>query len=115
MRTLFLNALDLLLPQPLVRVSGPSTLLVSLNHQPEERRQVLHLLHYIPERRGLEFDTLEDVIPVYNIRVSLRADQPVTAVTLVPDRIDISFNMIDGRVEFVVPEVNGHQMVEIIA
>lgn len=112
-RTLFLNALDLFLPQPLVRVSGPSTLLASLNQQPEVGRQVLHLLHYIPERRGLEFDTLEDVIPVYNIHVSLRADQTVTVVKLVPDAKEIPFNVIDGRVEFVVPEVNGHQMVEI--
>ena len=112
-RTLFLNALDLLLPQSQVRASGPSTLLVSLNQQSKPDRQVLHLLHYIPERRGLEFDTLEDVIPVYNIRVSLRANQKITAVTLVPDAAEIPFNEIDGRVEFVVPEVNGHQMIEI--
>ena len=33
-RTLFLNALDMLLPQPLVKHGGPSTLEVMLNEQP---------------------------------------------------------------------------------
>ena len=46
------NALDLLLPEPRVRHAGPSTLLVTLSEQLAHNRQVLHLLHYIPERRG---------------------------------------------------------------
>ncbi len=78
--SLFLNAIDLLLPDPLVRHGGPSTLEVSVTHQPEQRRDVLHLLHYIPERRGSAFDTVEDVLPVFDIDVSLRARPPVRGV-----------------------------------
>ena len=102
----------MLLPQPLVRTGGPSTLLVSLNQQPEQQRSVLHLLHYIPERRGLEFDTIEDVIPVFKIPVSVRADRAITSVSLVPGSTPIPFKVNSGRVDFIVPEVNGHQMVE---
>ncbi len=112
-KTLFLNALDLLLPQPLVRKGGPSTLLVTLHEQPQHQRRVLHLLHYIPERRGLGFDTIEDVIPLYNIPISLRADSPVQSVTLVPDGPSLPFTQSSGRVEFTVPAIHGHQMVEI--
>jgi hypothetical protein len=112
-KTLFVNALDILLPQPAVRVQGPSTLMVTLNEQKEQNRHVLHLLHYIPERRGEEFDTIEDVIPVFAIQASVRADGPVSGVRLVPQDSEIPFQMVDGRIIFTVPEVNGHQMVEI--
>ena len=72
-RTLFLNALDMLLPQPLVKHGGPSTLEVMLNEQPARNRLVLHLLHYIPIRRSQQIDIIEDVIPVYDVPVSICA------------------------------------------
>jgi hypothetical protein len=112
-KKLFLNALDLLLPQPAVCVQGPSTLMVTLNEQPAERRRVLHLLHYIPERRGEEFDTIEDIIPLYNIAASVRADNPIHTVTLVPQNQSLQYQIVDGRIQFTIPEINGHQMIEI--
>jgi hypothetical protein len=109
-KKLFLNALALLLPDPLVRHEGPSTLLVTLNEQPQHNRRVLHLLHYIPERRGQDFDVLEDVIPLYNVKVSIRMDRPVKAVLCVPGEESLGFVQENGRVMFTVPQVNGHQM-----
>jgi hypothetical protein len=76
-------------------------------------RQVLHLLHYIPERRGLDFDIIEDVIPLYDVGVSLRVDQDVAGVTLVPQNMVVDFTVEEGRVDFTVPKIDGHQMVEI--
>jgi hypothetical protein len=112
-KTLFLNALELLLPQPAVRFQGPSTLMVTLNDQPGEQRHVLHMLHYIPERRGEDFDTIEDVIPLYNIPVSIRADSMPQAVALVPQKQALPYQVVSGRIEFTVPVINGHQMIEI--
>ncbi len=48
-KQLVLNALKLLLPNPLVMADAPSTLQVTWNRQPAQRRSVVHLLHYIPE------------------------------------------------------------------
>jgi len=112
-RSLFEEALTQLLPQPLVQVRGPSTLQTALNEQPAQRRLVLHLLHYIPERRGLDFDTIEDVIPIYNTSVSVRVDRPVKTVKLVPAQVELAFTQENGRVQFIVPTIAGHQMVEI--
>lgn len=112
-KRLLLNALDLLLPEPLVRHEGPSTLLVTLNDQPAQQRQILHLLHYIPERRGEFFDVIEDVIPLYGVRVSVRVPDSVKRVAAVPQGEAIPFEMNGGRVEFVVPAINGHQMIEV--
>ena len=112
-KQLLLNALDLLLPDPLVRIEAPSTARISISEQSAEGRWVVHLLHYIPERRGQDFDVIEDVIPIYNVGVSLRLDRPVKGVRCVPDGVALDFRQGGGRLEFVVPEVNGYQMIEI--
>ncbi len=112
-KTLFLNALDLLLPEPLLRHGGPSTIVATLNEQPAENRQVAHLLHYIPERRSQDIDIVEDVIPLYNLPVSVRSDHPIRRVACVPQNAEVSFTQRDGRVEFTIPVIAGHQMVEL--
>ena len=109
-KQLVANALGLLLPQPLVRVDGPSSLIVTLNEQKEDKRWVLHLLHYIPERRGQDFDVIEDVIPLHDVRVSLRLPGKAGRITLVPQDQDLEIGADGARTMFTVPCVNGHQM-----
>ncbi|MCX8170881.1 MAG: beta-galactosidase trimerization domain-containing protein [Candidatus Bathyarchaeota archaeon] len=110
-KKLFLNALDMLLPEPLIRAEAPSTALITLNEQTAENRWVLHLLHYIPERRGQDFDIIEDLIPIFNVRVSVRVPKKVEKVMLVPEEAPLDFKVKDNRVEFTIPKVEGHQMV----
>lgn len=112
-KQLFLNAVEILMPDQVVKHEGPSTLLVTLNEQKEENRQVLHLLHYIPERRSQSIDIIEDVIPLYNVQLSVKEDQEVKQVRCVPAGNEIEFDIVDDRIEFTVPEVRGHQMIEI--
>ena len=109
-RTLVLNALRELLPEPLVRTDGPTTLQVTVNRQPEQKRTVVHLLHYIPERRSLAPDTVEDVLPIYNVGLDIRSATPSRAY-LAPSGGDVPFATAGGRVRFTVPEVRGHVMV----
>ena len=110
-KQLVANALALLLPDPLLRHDGPSTLMATVNAQ--VTRRVVHLLHYIPTRRGRELDIIEDVIPLHNVRVTLRMDGPVGAVTLVPEDKSLQFDVLDGAVSFTVPRVHGHQMIAV--
>lgn len=110
-KTLLLNAIDLLLPEPLLRHSGPTTVETGYLAQEGESRAVVHLLHYIPERRGSEFDTVEDVVPIYDVQLSLRQDRPVSSVKAQPQNIPLPFRTENGRTEIEVPKVEGHQMV----
>ena len=112
-RTLLENAIELLLPEPLLRHDGPSSLLTSVTEQPALRRRVVHLLHYIPERRGADIDIIEDVIPLHDLKVSLRCDGPVATVRCVPENKALPFRRKRGRVEFTLPVLNGHQMIEV--
>ncbi len=112
-KQLMLNAIELLLGEPVLCHSGPSTVLATLNAQKEEHRIVVHLLHYVPERRSQEMDIIEDVIPLYDLKVSVRPDRPVKAVTCVPEMRALPFWREGDRLCFVVPKLEGHQMVEI--
>jgi len=112
-KVLVSDAIDLLLGEPLVRVDGPSTLLAMLNEQADERRCVLHLLHYVPERRGQAFDVIEDVLPLFDVRCSIRAERDIAAVRTAPEGQDLAFEKRDGRIVFTVPKIEGHRMVEL--
>lgn len=103
------NAIDLLLPEPLLRTDAPSMTLLTVNEQPG--REIIHILHYIPERRGEAFDIIEETLPLRDVAVSLRAERTPAKVSLEPQGEALEFAMREGRVEFVVPEVVGHQMV----
>lgn len=108
-KQLFLNALDLLLPQPLIKHDGPSTLRVAMNEQ--EDRGIIHLLHYIPERRSQEIEVIEDVIPLYDTKISVNIHHKIKGIQCVPEGIALEFSEKDGRTEFILPRLKGHQMI----
>jgi len=112
-KRLLLNAVGMLLPEPLLRHDGPTTLFTAINEQPQENRWVLHLLHYIPERRSRDMDVIEDVIPLHDLHVSLLSPNAPKAVRCVPQQTDLPFSMNGGRAEFVLPRLEGHQMIEL--
>jgi hypothetical protein len=57
---------------------------------------------------------VEDVIPLYNIKISLREDTPVTRVRLVPECTELEFTREDDRLVVTVPVIRGHAMLEIV-
>ncbi len=114
-RDMTLSAARILLPDKdkLVISNAPSTAEITLNYQTEECRYVLHVLHYIPERRYKASDTIEDVIPLYNVEIDLAVSQEYDKAQLVPDRMPLETSRWNGRLRFVIPEVRGHAMVSI--
>lgn len=112
-KRLLLNAVDLALPNPILKHDGPSTMIATVTEQEEKNRRIVHLLHYIPERRSETMDIIEDTIPVYDVNVSLIEPKKVKNVSLVPQKENIEFKSINGRTEFKVGKIYGHQMIEI--
>ena len=113
-KELVLNAVRRLFPDPLVQVDCPSSMIVTLNRQVEEDRLVMHLLHYIPERRGERFDIVEDAIPLYDIRFSIRdPNEKIESIFLEPRSMAIVPVNANGRTRFTVPFLQGHQIVSL--
>lgn len=113
-KTLLVNAIDLLLGRRILRHTGPSSMITAVNRQAGLNRDVVHLLHYIPERRSETIDVIEDIIPLYQIGLTVETDRPVQAVTAEPSGQALAWTCgEDGLLQVTVPEIHGHQMVSI--
>ena len=107
------DALRQLIPEQVVQTDGPTSMLTTMNRQSAENRYILHVLHYIPIKNSQELYTIEDVINLYNVKFSLLIQEKVESVRFVPEGNDVAYSINNGRLEFVIPEIKGHVMVEI--
>lgn len=109
-RTLLANCLRLVLPNPMIEVTGfPSFGRVTVTAKGSQR--LVHLLCYVPESRG-SADMIEEPIAVSDIPVRLRTDgRNVNKVFLAPQGESLKFTKTDDHVGFTVPRVNGYQLV----
>ena len=106
------DAVDLLLPERCLEVEGPSTLHATLMRQPEHGRLVAHLLHYVPEKRAANYEVIEEAIPLQDVPVTVRSDQPLTRASLEPQGRPLELEHAgEGRYRVTAPVVDGHAMV----
>ncbi len=111
-RYLVKQLLHRILPEPLLRVSGPSYIESTVQRQPHGpgTRTIVHLLGYSPERRTPHLDIIEDIIPLYDLKVSLKLAHAPESVYLAPSRIPLHFTYAKGRVNLTLPVLRGHEM-----
>ena len=83
----------------------------ALTEQPG--RKVLHLLFAHTTKRGTDVEVIEDVVPLYDVKASVRSEKQPSKVLLAPQNEPIPFTYQNGRVDFTVPKVLIHQMVSI--
>jgi hypothetical protein len=108
-RLLVRNILNLLLPNPLLRAGGPTGLETSVTRQ--EARTIVHLLYYPSERRTQDLDLIEDVVPLFDVPISLKLDRAPKSVYLAPEKRAVEFTYANGRADVRIPEIRGHAMV----
>ena len=95
----------------LVKAELPSSAEVTIREK--DNSYILHFLSYIPQRRCDKLDIIEDVIPLYNRNVKFFTDKDVSTVKLVPEGEMLVHIHTAAGIEFEIPEIIGHQMVEI--
>jgi hypothetical protein len=108
-RLLVGNLIDRLIGEPLLRVDAPTSTEATVMRQ--GNRTIVHLLQYAPERRADKLDLVEDIVPLFNVPLSLKLAKAPRQVYLAPERTPIPFEHLAGRVNLRVPSVNGHAMV----
>lgn len=109
-----LYALNRLLPDRTLSTTLPAQGIVTLMEQPGERRYVNHLLYATPVKRGSGVEVIEDLLPLYDIGVTLKLAQPVKRVYLAPQMTELPFEEIAGGIRYTVPKLECHQMVAIV-
>jgi hypothetical protein len=108
-RWLVEKLLDRLLPEPLIRVKGPAMAEATVTRQGP--RLIVHLLHYCPQRRTPTLDIVEDIVPLFDVEISLKTSRKPMRVYLAPDKAPLKFAAADGRTTVTVPRIDGHAMV----
>ncbi|MBR4673161.1 MAG: beta-galactosidase trimerization domain-containing protein [Victivallales bacterium] len=109
-RTLLRNLLRRLLPNPLLHLENfPSFGQATITTQPS--RRILHLLCYVPEKRGTHMEIVEEPSIALDVKAKLRLDgfQPTT-LYLAPDRTPLPFTIQDDYATFTIPVVKGYAM-----
>lgn len=95
---------------PLIQTNLPSTADVVLNEQPTAQRYVLHLLHYVQQRRSKYTDIIEEALPLVDIDFSLKLPKTIRRIERVSDHQEIPFTIQEGRVHFTIPRHQGHDI-----
>lgn len=100
-----------------VETSLPRAGRVTLRHQVAKNRSILHMTYATPVQRGRIGDDLiqpiQELVALQNINVSLRDLPDISSVKIVPDEIEISFKKVGNEIQFTVPNLYGHCMVEL--
>jgi hypothetical protein len=90
---------------------------VTVRSQASKKRDIIHLLHATPAlrgtTRGAPVQPIQDLISLHDIDVTLAARARVRSVRLVPSGKALSHEERDGRLAFTVPNVTGHEMIEV--
>lgn len=89
----------------------PAQGIVTLQHQKSERRYVQHSLYASPVRRGKEIEIIEDVLPVYDVNVTVRVPETVSRVYLAPQMKELPFQVSGTAISYTVPKLDCHQIV----
>ncbi len=108
-RDLFIRALEQLHTQPLLRTCLPSSGRATLVTQPRLKRHVVHLLYAPPLKRGRCL-VIDDLPRLVDVPVAVRVPEAITRVRLPLTGTVLPFQVRDGVLETVVPEVHVHQM-----
>ena len=94
-----------------VETDLPAQGVMTLMDQTAERRYVCHLLYAAPTKRGKNVEVIEDIIPLYNVSLTLRPDKEITRVYLAPTGEVLPYVVGDGEIKLTVPKIDCHQMV----
>ncbi|MBQ8209802.1 MAG: alpha-L-fucosidase [Clostridia bacterium] len=91
----------------------PDKAVVTYTRQEKENRNILHLLFAHTTVRGQKTEVIEDTVPLYNVKCSVKCSRKPSKIVIALSGEELPFEYIDGRAEFSVPQVDIHRMVVI--
>lgn len=95
--------------------SLPSQGIFSLMSQPTESdaRLVNYILYTVPKVRGRGIEIVEDITPIFDVKVSVKVDKKPTRVYTAPEICDLDFTYDGEKVSYTVPKVECSTLVVI--
>ncbi len=112
-RDLVVNCINMLMPEKTLKIGLPSCGTVTLFKRGKENDCILHALYANPIKRG-EVQVIEDIVPLFDVPVSLKLNEKIESIKLLPSSKSIDFEIKDGRACFAIPKLDMHQMIQIV-
>jgi len=109
-RSIVAKLLQELVRKPIVVSNLPTSAEMTIRMQDSENRLIIHLIHYIAERKARKLDIVDTKIPLYNLNFTIQSPKRPIEVYLEPSSTPLRFHWADGEVTVQVPELNGHAM-----
>ena len=110
-REYFLKALRLIYEGGAFKVSGiGSQGRVTMIHQPDRTRYCMNMTYAIPVKRG-EAEIIEDIMPVYNVKVALTVPKSIKRVYNGVTNEELPFERRGNQISFILPELLCHASV----
>lgn len=96
-----------------VTATMPDRAVVTYTRQQKENRNILHLLFAHTTLRGRKTEVIEDTVPLYDVKCTVKCETKPSAVYLAPSGDNLDSEYVNGKLIFTVPKVDIHQMVVI--
>lgn len=99
------------MPDPLLKVRNlPSYGIATVTRQPG--RRMIHLLCYVPEKRGRQMEIIEEPSIAVDLEIALRIGQrPIKALYLAPGRKALPFTREGNYLHCQLERLIGYQMI----
>ncbi|MBR4962088.1 MAG: beta-galactosidase, partial [Clostridia bacterium] len=111
-KKMFLGVLEALLADEKTIITDlPAQGVVTLMEQPEQNRLINHVLYASPVKRGGGIEIIEDILPVYDVHVTLRLDKEPKRVYLAPEMQDIEYTWDGNKLTYTIDKLFIHAMV----
>lgn len=91
----------------------PDRGIFTLMSQPDKNRKIAHLLFAHTCLRGEHTEVIEDIVPLYDLTLSVKSERRPESVRLVPSGDRLEYTYEDGTVKVRIPKLELHAMVEI--
>jgi hypothetical protein len=106
-KAIFLNMMDSLTPRQLIVKARSEALEVSLRQQ--ENRLLLHLVNY----SGSHKRPMPQTVPLHDLEISIVVPEAPSSVERVFENESLAFEWNEGRVDFVLPQLDTYELIKI--
>jgi len=100
-----------LFPHPAVEVQGSHLIDVAVNRTAGKR--VINLVNLGGSHNSGIIDVYDEIPPLANIRVTIRADRKPTQIFLLPEKQALPFTFADGAANVMIPQIAIHSLLVI--
>lgn len=120
-RELILKLVDESLGGQIFKADLPATADFIVNHKEDEQALILNILHYIPQRKAVELDIIEEALPIRQAKISLSLKALSKAIGLelhgmkkieaVRAGQQLAYRLEEERLSFELAEMKGYEII----